>query len=944
MNPKQTDRHIIVASEQEVEPHAYVGHLDGYDGNNLRGWAMDDLSPESVFVDIFVNDLYFTSVRADRFRKDLLQAGYLNGCVSFALRLPLQQLFNTLSTDVALSARFPHSGELLMGSPVSVKKPQVKWHIETVNSEKIKGWVYDVNNPHTQLCLQIFVNGECVDDYRAGLECVEQEFLLIENPYHGFEIDLTEYTDGLSVFDVQVSLQYGQLYQLVDSREYLNAVQCVESLTSIERYIRLSENLPEETKKKLSTEWMPALIDALRLDQRSQSLEVSKKTGVTQHSAGVTVVIPVYKNIELTRTSIQSVLASKNEQTFSVVIINDGSPEPGMTALLNSFAADKRCTLINSPQNRGFVKSVNQGMKYAAGDDVILLNSDTQVSDYWIDQLLIDAYQDVRVGTVTPLSNNASIFSFPKVNTNNPLSVEYHFDEVAQACMKSCQKPVKVPTAHGFCMFIKSALIQDVGLFDEETWEKGYGEENDFSLRAEKRGWLNIASNKTFVAHHGSASFGVEASALQKENQAKLDRLYPDYSCNVKMFIENDPLAPLRNELMGNLMKLKCQALTNSGQVSRHMLFVNHNIGGGTQVAADYIEACLRNDGIHVLSLIAEDQSTWRLSSAWLGLSVEFETSDKAIKLVEFLTAVAISHVHYHHVLNFDRTVWLLPDLIGCQYDVSIHDYFYVCPRVHPSKIKGEFCGFPDHNECNRCILENGIFAGAEEKGKKIEIELWRHNSYQRLKKARKVFVPSNDTKKRLCQLLYLENVFVKKHVESRASLKKVTISQTDELHVGILGAISEIKGLNVVKSLAEHIRENQLPIKVTFVGSTADDAFFEPFDFVTVLGRYNNKELSSIIAKSGINVFLIPSSVPETYNFTYSEIHQMGLPVAAFDLGAIAERVKEHQFGELIKLNANDQEIIHVLKRCIKKVKSEPGEVHLEYTSPILRSYYELE
>jgi hypothetical protein len=51
--------------------------------------------------------------------------------------------------------------------------------------------------------------------------------------------------------------------------------------------------------------------------------------------------------------------------------------------------------------------------------DVVLLNSDTVVTDGWLGALMRCAASDPSIGTITPFSNNAEILSYPRFCVNN---------------------------------------------------------------------------------------------------------------------------------------------------------------------------------------------------------------------------------------------------------------------------------------------------------------------------------------------------------------------------------------------------------------------------------------------------------------------------------------------------------------------------------------------
>jgi GT2 family glycosyltransferase len=121
----------------------------------------------------------------------------------------------------------------------------------------------------------------------------------------------------------------------------------------------------------------------------------------------------------------------------------------------------------------------------------------------------------------------------------------------------SCGKPnyPEMPTAVGFCMAISFRAIQRVGLFDEETFGRGYGEENDFCQRAEQAGLRNVLCDNAYVIHHGGASFGPLDLKPDEKSMQRLLAKHPDYQRKVMEFIQEDPLAPRRQEILDCLQR-----------------------------------------------------------------------------------------------------------------------------------------------------------------------------------------------------------------------------------------------------------------------------------------------------------------------------------------------------------------------------------------------------
>ena len=107
-------------------------------------------------------------------------------------------------------------------------------------------------------------------------------------------------------------------------------------------------------------------------------------------------------------------------------------------------------------------------------------------------------------------------------------------------------KVVEIPTGVGFCMYLRRAAIDEVGVFDEEAFGRGYGEENDWCLRATAKGWQHLLAADVFVYHAGGASFGDEAREYQANALAVISERYPDYERQIATFIEADPMEPAR--------------------------------------------------------------------------------------------------------------------------------------------------------------------------------------------------------------------------------------------------------------------------------------------------------------------------------------------------------------------------------------------------------------
>ena len=138
-----------------------------------------------------------------------------------------------------------------------------------------------------------------------------------------------------------------------------------------------------------------------------------------------------------------------------------GAPSPRSPRGCRCSANARRFRLIRHERNVGFVASVNEGMGMHRSRDVLLLNSDTEVADGWLDRIAACAASRCqRTATVTPFSNNATICSYPLFarTTRCPTGqTTASLDRVF--ARENAGASVEIPTAVGFCMYISRRLL-----------------------------------------------------------------------------------------------------------------------------------------------------------------------------------------------------------------------------------------------------------------------------------------------------------------------------------------------------------------------------------------------------------------------------------------------------------------------------------------------------
>lgn len=268
-----------------------------------------------------------------------------------------------------------------------------------------------------------------------------------------------------------------------------------------------------------------------------------------QRAGSVDVIVPVHGARQETLCCLHSVLAAKTEIPYRLIVIDDASPDHDLVEALRRLDRSGHVHAVFNDRNLGFTATANRGIAMSADRDVVLLNSDTEVYDGWLDRLQAAAYSADHVATVTPLSNAATILSYPVHLRDNPWPLEISYADLAALTLGLGMRPAEIPTGIGFCLYVRRACLAEIGALDANAFPSGYGEENDFCLRAEARGWRHLAALDCFVRHAGSKSFGDRRAALVAAGLRVVERRYPGYRMRIHRFTVSDPLGPARRQI-----------------------------------------------------------------------------------------------------------------------------------------------------------------------------------------------------------------------------------------------------------------------------------------------------------------------------------------------------------------------------------------------------------
>ncbi|MGO5543207.1 glycosyltransferase [Blautia sp. HCP3S3_H10_1] len=474
----------------------------------------------------------------------------------------------------------------------------------------------------------------------------------------------------------------------------------------------------------------------------------------------VDIIIPVYNALDDLKICLDSLKKHTDLDLNRVIIINDNSPDPNVKLFLDSLDYSW-LKVIHNDTNKGFSANINLGMSQSEERDVVLLNSDTVLTSNWLPKIVRCAYSSSEIGTVTPVSNNATLCSVPNFCEENVLPENISIDKAAEIVERcSFHEYPQITVAIGFCMFVKREVIKCIGGFDAETFQRGYGEENDFCNRAEQMGYIHVMCDDTYIYHSGTKSFvSKEKEQYIREHDKILQKRYP-----VQMHRNAVHCATNPNAHIGKNVGLYF-GLENGKKNLLYYLHSDFCVGkndsiGGTQFhVRDLKNGMLEEYNIYVVARNGEYITVTGYVGEqihhfdfWVGEAVPFiPEKDRKIRKVlnDIIEAFDIQLIHVHHVIDTSLDIFSLAKEKNIPVVLTAHDFYYICPTTKLLNSEGKFCSkCKVDQECITCLRKTiGTIDTID------YLSLWQKKSTKIFEICEKIVFPSESAKQIYAQV-----------------------------------------------------------------------------------------------------------------------------------------------------------------------------------------------
>ena len=602
------------------------------------------------------------------------------------------------------------------------------------------------------------------------------------------------------------------------------------------------------------------------------------------------VILLLRRDAEAAKRCVRSVLADRTLPLARIIVVDDHASGPELDAWLRDLAAEGLIHLIRNRRRLGFSVSADLGIKASVGHDIVLLSSETEVQAGWLRRLAAHAYSRRDIATVSPFSEFASQNGYQDADGDAA-----PFDRLCQVINAGRSASTQTLTAH--CLYIRrAALVAVGGLAGKPSGSDDVAAAN-FRARATAAGWQHRLACDTFVPQNRSVT---------AEPQRKGRHATPEGDVAFRFAIT--------------------AALFRQSKLPV-ILMISHSFGGGVRRHIDGLMERYRNTA-RVLLLEATNRGA-ALSLPTLpgdppNCPVLTLPAGRLDDLVSVLRSTNLSRIHIHHLLQMDLDVRALIHRLGLPFDVTVHDYFAICPQVNLLRWpEGIYCGEPAPADCNACIAEKSSHGARD-------IVSWRRDRAWQFMEADRVICPSADVKARLDRHGIAARAIVVPHEQQARTVWATHLPKftAPPLRIVLLGTLANHKGARSVAEVAEAAAAGT--IELHLIGYL-EDSFPKPAArLIKVTGKYEDRDLPALLKRIDPHVFWFPSSAAETYSYTLSTAIETGRPIVATNHGSFSERLAGRPLSWLVDHRASAKDwlaVFDAVRRTLRdRVKPPPA------------------
>ena len=238
----------------------------------------------------------------------------------------------------------------------------------------------------------------------------------------------------------------------------------------------------------------------------------------------LTIALISYNTRDLLLACLQSILETTKDLIYELVVVDNASADGSVEAVRSHFPD---AVVLSNTHNNGYAKACNQALAISKGRHLLLLNSDTIISNHALVTLVeyLDSHPDVGAVSCKQWTGeghlNQTCFPFPSLRDHF-----YHASlfqrvaprmQAAAAAMQAvdCTLSQNVDWANGACLVVRTDLLRQLGGLDEGFFM--YFEDVDLCRRIHRQGYRVHHLAEAEIVHLVGRSSGRAVDRLNLE-------------------------------------------------------------------------------------------------------------------------------------------------------------------------------------------------------------------------------------------------------------------------------------------------------------------------------------------------------------------------------------------------------------------------------------------
>ena len=527
----------------------FRGFIDGIDSGFIYGWASNEENSEPVKLNVVVNGRVVAQGEAAEFRQDLQDAGIHDGYHGFKLPINTAAVSTQGKVELVESeslSKIEHNNVM-----IDAFNPKVTASIIDIQDGHLVVHLNNDSDPHA-VTLRLSVEGETQIEPTYELQSGFNE-VRIALPLHAIDGQEKLYEIGIESKPEALSFKVLAANPIITPWQYLKdsykkpgflsmpkqADHRYESLTyQLERLATSAQ--PESLKNLLKIH--DVIVEGYEGRKSFPQLALPKVENPL-----VSIIVPAYNKFELTYHCIASIALSFNKTSYEVILADDCSTDDTTEA----ETIIENLVVSRNPENLRFLRSCNRATDLAKGKYIVFLNNDTEVTSYWLDELVDRMEKDPSVGMTGSklLNTDGSLQEAGGIvwesgkpwnvgRNRNPVSPEFNYAR-------------EVDYLTGAAMCIRAELWESVGKFSEEL-VPCYYEDTDLAFKVRDAGFKTVYIPHSVVIHFEGKSHGTDVTKGLKRYQVVNEKTfaqkwYKDFKNNGKASMENMMIEKDRN-------------------------------------------------------------------------------------------------------------------------------------------------------------------------------------------------------------------------------------------------------------------------------------------------------------------------------------------------------------------------------------------------------------